>query len=147
MRRVDNFFHFFFRNNKFFKRKRIFSCRKQCFIKGEAKLLRIFVGETDIISHIPVYERIVQEARKIHLAGATVYKGVMGFGRTSRIHTSKILRLSEDMPLVIEIVDEAEKIEKFLPILHDIFEEAKSGGLITMEKADIIKYVVGNKKE
>ena len=114
-------------------------------LKGEAKLLRIFVGETDIISHIPVYEKIVQEARKIHLAGATVYKGVMGFGRTSRIHTAKILRLSEDMPIVIEIVDEADKIENFLPLLHDIFEEAKSGGLITMEKVEIIKYVVGNK--
>ncbi len=114
-------------------------------IKGEAKLLRIFVGESDLIGHIPVYERIVQEARKIHMAGATVFKGVMGFGRTSRIHTAKILRLSEDMPMVIEIVDEYEKVEKFLPTLHDIFEEAQSGGLITLEKADIIKYVVGNK--
>lgn len=114
-------------------------------IKGEAKLLRIFVGESDLIGHIPVYEKIVQEARKIHLAGATVFKGVMGFGRTSRIHTAKILRLSEDMPMVIEIVDGIEKVESFLPKLHDIFEEAQSGGLITMEKADIIKYVVGNK--
>ena len=114
-------------------------------IKGEAKLLRIFVGESDLIGHIPVYEKIVQEARKIHLAGATVFKGVMGFGGTSRIHTAKILRLSEDMPMVIEIVDVIEKVESFLPLLHDIFEEAQSGGLITMEKADIIKYVVGNK--
>ncbi len=110
-------------------------------LKGEAKLIRIFVGESDIIHHIPVYEKIVQEARKLHLAGATVFKGVMGFGRTSRIHTSKILRLSEDMPMVIEIVDEEEKIAKFLPLVHDIFEEANCGGLITMEKADIIKYV------
>ena len=114
-------------------------------IKGEAKLLRIFVGETDLIGHIPVYERIVQEARKFHLAGATVFKGVMGFGGTSRIHTAKILRLSEDMPMIVEIVDEIEKVENFLPVLHDIFEEAQSGGLITVEKADIIKYVVGNK--
>ncbi|MEJ2618144.1 MAG: DUF190 domain-containing protein, partial [Ignavibacteriaceae bacterium] len=114
-------------------------------IKGEAKLLRIFVGETDLIGHIPVYERIVQEARKFHLAGATVFKGVMGYGGTSRIHTAKILRLSEDMPMVIEIVDEIEKVEKFLPLLHDIFEEAQSGGLITVEKADIIKYVVAKK--
>ena len=113
-------------------------------IKGEAKLVRIFVGESDIIHHIPVYERIVNEARKFHLAGATVFKGVMGFGRNSRIHTSKILRLSEDMPMVIELVDEEEKINNFLPLLHDIFEEANSGGLITMEKAEIIKYV-GNK--
>jgi len=110
-------------------------------MKGEAKLVRIFIGETDILHHIPVYEKIVLEARKLHLAGATVFKGVMGFGRTSRIHTAKILRLSEDMPMVIEIVDEEQKIEKFLPILHDIFEEANCGGLITIEKAEIIKYI------
>ena len=114
-------------------------------LKGEAKLVRIFIGESDIIHHIPVYEKIVQEARGQHLAGATVFKGVMGFGRNSRLHTSKILRLSEDMPMIIEIVDEAEKIEKFLPIVHDIFEEANCGGLITMEKVEIIKYV-GNEK-
>lgn len=110
-------------------------------IKGEAKLVRILVGESDKIHHIPVYEKIVLEARKSGLAGATVLKGVMGFGRSSRIHTSKILRLSEDMPILIEIVDEEEKIEKFLPVLHDIFEEANSGGLITMEKTEIIKYI------
>ena len=109
-------------------------------LKGEAKLVRIFVGESDILHHIPVYEKIVQEARKLHLAGATVFKGVMSFGRTSMVHTAKILRLSEDMPMVIEIVDEQERIEKFLPIIHDIFEEANCGGLITMEKAEIIKY-------
>lgn len=110
-------------------------------IKGNAKLIRIFVGETDLIKHIPVYERIVMEARKNHLAGATVIKGVMGFGKTSLIHTSKILRLSENMPILIEIVDEEEKIQNFLPVIHDIFEEAGSGGLITMEKVEIIKYV------
>ncbi len=115
-------------------------------LKGEAKLVRIFVGESDIIHHIPVYERIVHEARKMHLAGATVFKGVMGYGGNSRIHTSKILRLSEDMPMVIEIVDEEEKINNFLPLLHDIFEEANCGGLITMEKAEIISYVVAKKK-
>ena len=110
-------------------------------IKGEAKLVRIFVGETDILHHMPVYEKIVQEARKRHLAGATVFKGIMGFGKTSRLHTAKILRLSEDMPIVIEIVDEEDKIAQFLPVVHDIFEEANCGGLITMEKAEIIKYV------
>jgi PII-like signaling protein len=113
-------------------------------LKGEAKLVRIFVGESDLIHHVPVYEKIVQEARKFHLAGATVFKGVMGYGRTSRIHTAKILRLSEDLPMVIEIVDDEENIEKFLPVLHDIFEEAQSGGLITMEKVGIIKYVTSN---
>ena len=114
-------------------------------IKGEAKLIRIFVGESDHLDHIPVYEKIVIEARKFGLAGTTVFKGVMGFGRNSRIHTSKILRLSEDMPMVIEIVDEVEKVEKFLTVLHDIFEASDSGGLITMEKAEIIKYVKSGK--
>ena len=110
-------------------------------IKGEARLVRIFLGETDIIHHVPVYEKIVQEARKEHLAGATVFRGIMGFGRTSRLHTAKLLRLSEDMPIIIEIVDEETKIQEFMPLLHDIFEEANCGGLITMEKAEIIKYV------
>ncbi len=109
-------------------------------IKGEAKLVRIFVGESDLISKTPVYERIVLEARKAGLAGATVFKGIMGFGGRSRIHTTKILRLSEDLPLVIEIVDEVEKIEEFIPIVDDIFEKADCGGLITMEKVEIIKY-------
>lgn len=114
-------------------------------IEGEAKLLRIFVGESDLINHIPVYEKIVLEAREAGLAGATVTKGVMGFGASSRIHTSKVLRLSEDLPLVIEIVDEQQKIEEFIPALNKIFEEANSGGMITIEKASIIKYTVSNK--
>ena len=109
-------------------------------IQGEAKLLRIFVGESDKIGSIPVYEKIVLEARKFELAGATVFKGVMSFGGRSRIHTSKILRLSEDLPLIIEIVDEVKKIEAFIPFLDNIFEEANCGGLITIEKAEIIKY-------
>ncbi len=109
-------------------------------IEGEAKLLRIFIGEADKISHLPVYEKIVTEARKQNLAGATVYKGIMGFGGNSRIHTAKILRLSEDLPLVIEIVDEQKKIEEFIPFAEKIFEEANCGGLITVEKAEIIVY-------
>ena len=109
-------------------------------INGDAKLLRIFIGESDKIHHIPVYEQIVMEARKAGLAGATVYKGIMGYGGNSRIHTSKILRLSEDLPIIIEIVDETAKIEAFLPSVDKLFEEANCGGLITMEKAEIIKY-------
>jgi PII-like signaling protein len=116
-------------------------------IEGEAKLLRIFVGESDLINHVPVYEKIVLEARKTGLAGVTVSKGVMGFGASSRIHTAKILRLSEDLPLVIEIVDEEKKIEEFIPVLNEIFAEANSGGMITMEKVNIIKYTVSNKKQ
>ena len=110
-------------------------------LKGKAKLIRIFVGESDVLHHSSVYELIVLEARKHGLAGATVTKGIMGFGGSSRIHSAKILRLSEDLPLVIEIVDTEDKINDFLPVLNKMFEEASSGGLITMEDVDIIKYV------
>lgn len=109
-------------------------------IKGDAKLLRIFLGESDKINSINVYERIVMEARKEGLAGATVFRGIMGYGGRSRIHSSKILRLSEDLPLIVEIVDEVEKIEKFVPAVESIFNEAQCGGLITIERAEIIKY-------
>ena len=114
-------------------------------INGDAKLLRIFVGESDKSGSMAVYEKIVLEARKAGLAGATVFKGIMGFGGSSRIHTAKILRLSEDMPLIVEIVDEVTKIEQFLPVLDKLFEEAGSGGLITIEKAEIIKYAANKK--
>jgi len=106
--------------------------------ENDAKLLRIFIGETDKIGHVPVYEKIVFEARKNELAGATVYKGVMGYGGNSVIHSAKILTISEDLPLVIEIVDEVKKIEEFIPVVEKIFEESNCGGLITMEKAEII---------
>ncbi|MCF8240511.1 MAG: DUF190 domain-containing protein [Melioribacteraceae bacterium] len=115
-------------------------------IEGEAKLLRIFVGETDKLGNNNVYELIVNEARKNELAGATVYKGIMGYGGNSIIHRAKFLAVSEDLPLVIEIVDEVDKIEKFIPIVEEIFEKAKSGGLITLEKADIIKYTYTENK-
>lgn len=114
-------------------------------INGDAKLLRIFVGESDKAGNIPVYEKIVVEARKSGLAGATVFRGIMGYGGSSIIHTTKILRLSEDLPLIIEIVDEVTKIEEFLPVLDKIFEDANSGGLITVEKASIIKYVANKR--
>jgi PII-like signaling protein len=112
-------------------------------ITGEAKLLRIFVGENDKSGSIPVYERIVLKARENGLAGATVFRGIMGYGGRSKIHTSKILRLSEDLPMIIEIVDEIEKIEKFILVVNEIFENSRSGGLITIEKAEIIKYTSG----
>ncbi len=109
-------------------------------IEKEAKLLRIFVGESDKIHAIPVYEKIVLLAKEKGLAGASVFKGIMGFGGNSRIHTSKILAISEDLPILIEIVDENEKINNFINDVNIIFEEAKSGGLITIEKVEIIKY-------
>lgn len=109
----------------------------------EAKLLRIFIGESDKHHLVPVYEKIVLKAREEGLAGATVFKGIMGYGSNSRIHTSKILRLSEDLPLIIEIVDDEARIEKFLPIVDALFNEAKCGGLITIERAEVIKYTPG----
>ena len=107
---------------------------------GEAKLLRIFIGESEKIKGVPVYEKIVLSAREQGLAGATVLKGVMGFGRNSVIHTSKLLALSEDLPIIIEIVDVIEKIEKFIPFINEIFESSNCAGLITLEKVEVIKY-------
>lgn len=109
-------------------------------INSDAKLLRIFIGESDKIKVKPVYEEIVIKAREAELAGVTVIKGIMGFGANSKIHTTKLLTLSEDMPLIIEIIDEFEKIEQFLPIINEIFEKANIGGLVTIEKAEVIKY-------
>ena len=110
-------------------------------INKDAKLLRIFIGESDRIKGRSVYEEIVLKAREAGLAGATVIKGVMGFGANSKIHTSKLLTLSEDLPLIIEIVDELGKIEKFIPTINEIFENANIGGLVTIEKAEVIKYI------
>ena len=102
----------------------------------DAELLRIFIGEDDRHGHRPLYEAIVEEARKRGLAGATVTRGLMGFGKASRIHTSKILRLSEDLPIVVEIVDIPERIEAFLPDLDEMIGE----GLVTLEKVQVIAY-------
>ncbi|HTY35746.1 MAG TPA: DUF190 domain-containing protein [Bacteroidota bacterium] len=113
-------------------------------LSGDGKLLRIFLGESDKIDHKPLYEIIVHEARKTGLAGATVLRGVEGFGARSRvIHTAKILRLSEDLPLIVEIVDTEEKIRQFLPRVDELFEQSKSGGMVTIEKAEIIRYSPG----
>ncbi|PWT89127.1 MAG: hypothetical protein C5B54_09465 [Acidobacteria bacterium] len=109
-------------------------------LEGEAKLLRIFVGERDKINHKPVYEVIVQKAKSAGLAGITVLRGVEGFGAGSIIHKAKILELSEDLPFVLEIVDAEDRIREFIAVVDQIFEEAGSGGLITMEKVEIIKY-------
>ncbi len=106
----------------------------------EGKLLRIFVGESDKFKEKSLYEAIVLEARKLNLAGATVFRGIMGFGATSRIHSLKLLLLSEDLPVMIEIVDSEEHINKILPFLDENVKE----GLITMEKVSIIKYRNGD---
>ncbi|HVV73847.1 MAG TPA: DUF190 domain-containing protein [Verrucomicrobiae bacterium] len=102
----------------------------------DATLLRVFIGESDRWEHKPLYEAIVMKAREAHLAGATVVRGLMGFGKSSRVHTAKILRLSLDLPLIIEIIDTEEKLNAFLPVL----EEMVKGGLVTLEKVRVIDY-------
>ncbi len=99
-------------------------------------LLRIFLGESDRWQHKPLYEAIVLRAREMQLAGATVLRGPMGYGKTSRLHTAKILQLSMDLPIVIEIVETEEHIQAFLPVL----EEMMQGGLVTLEKVKVIRY-------
>jgi hypothetical protein len=105
-------------------------------LEGEGLLLRIFIGELDKSGHIPLYEAIVLKARERGLAGATVLRGPMGFGANSLLHTAKILRLSEDLPIIIEIVDKEEKINEFLPELDKMVGD----GLITIEKVHVIRY-------
>ncbi|MGB8363938.1 MAG: DUF190 domain-containing protein [Rhizomicrobium sp.] len=105
-------------------------------VPKDAVLLRVFIGENDKHEGKPLYEAIVLAARKTHLAGATVLRGPMGFGHSSRLHTAKILRLSEDLPLVIEIVDSEEKINAFLPALDAMM----GSGLVTLEKVKVLRY-------
>jgi len=109
-------------------------------ISGDGKILRIFIGEDDKVSGKPLYEAVVLEARRHELAGTTVLKGVAGFGASSRMHTAKILRLSEDLPIVIEIVDAEEKLRPFIPVIDALFEKADCGGLLTLEEVEIIRY-------
>src|ERR1700758_5436531 len=105
-------------------------------LPNEATLLRIFLGESDRWRHQPLYEAIVLKAREMHMAGATVLRGPMGFGARSRLHTLKILRLSEDLPIVIEIVDSKEKIDEFLPHIEQMVKD----GLVTLEQVRVIRY-------
>jgi PII-like signaling protein len=109
------------------------------------KLLRIFLGESDKYKNQPLYEMIVFEARKQSLSGATVVRGIMGFGASSQIHTSKLFDISSDLPVVVEIVDSEEKINAFLKTVEHLMEESGSGGLITIEKAEVIRYRSGRK--
>lgn len=106
----------------------------------DAKLLRIFIGESDKIRHLPLYEVVVREAQAAGLAGATAWRGLTGYGPSTRIRTAKILDLSADMPVIVEITDEEGKIASFLPVLDRLFEESKGGGLVTLEKVQIIRY-------
>jgi PII-like signaling protein len=105
-------------------------------IPQSATLLRIFLGQDDRHEHQPLYEAIVMKTREHHLAGATVLRGPMGYGHSSRIHTTKVLRLSEDLPVVVEIVDSEAKIAAFLPILEAMMD----AGLVTLEKVQVLRY-------
>ena len=105
-------------------------------IPQDGYLLRIFIGENDHWQGKPLYEAIVLKARELHLAGATVIRGPMGFGANSRLHTTKILRLSEDLPMIVEIVDAKEKIDELMPHIDDMVQE----GLVTLERVQVIKY-------
>lgn len=105
-------------------------------ISEEGQLLRIFIGEADRWHGKPLYEAIILKAREMGIAGATMLRGMMGYGANSRIHTAKILRLSEDLPIIVEIVDSAEKIERLLPAIDEMVQE----GLVTLEKVKVIHY-------
>lgn len=117
-------------------------------LTGEGTLLRIFIGESDKIHHQSLFDLIVQTARKEGLAGVTVIRGIEGFGARSRtIHSAKILRLSEDLPIVLELVDTEEKIKNFLPLLDTFLESSGGGALATLEKVNIIHYSPGKNQE
>jgi uncharacterized protein len=110
-----------------------------------AKLLRIFIGENDKCSQQPLYEKLVFDARKFGLQGATVLRGIMGYGANNmKMHTAKLFEISSDLPMVIEIVDSEEKVRAFLDSVKHLFEQSKSGVLVTLEKAEVIIYKPGN---
>ena len=115
-------------------------------IKGEAKVLRIFISNTDKFKHNSLYEMIVFAAKRYDLAGATVLKGVMGYGSSSVIHSVKFWEITEKLPVVIEIVDEAEKIEKFTEKILPWFEKLRYGCMITVEEVNLVLYKQGSKK-
>ena len=114
-------------------------------ISGQAVLLRVFLGESDKLGHLPLYEAIVKKAREEGMAGATELKGVLGYGASDHIRTSKLLDLSGDLPLVNEMVDEETRVEAFLPALSAMMDEAQKGGLVTLEGIRIIHYRPGRK--
>lgn len=113
-------------------------------IEGDASLLRVFIGESDKHGHRPLYDVIVQEARSRGLAGATVLRAIAGYGLRARMRSTRILDLSSDLPIVVEIVDQEDKIKGFLDRLDELLEETGAGGLVTLEKAHVIRYLHGS---
>jgi len=106
----------------------------------DSKLLRVFIGEADKLGHQPLYEALVYAAKERGIAGATVIRGILSYGASSRIHSAKLLDLSFDLPIVVEVVDQVEKIEEFLKIVDEMIERASCGALVTIEKAEVIRY-------
>ncbi len=116
-------------------------------LSRDSKLLRIFVGSIDSIGHQPLYEAIVFAAKKEGLAGASVTKGILSYGASALVHTAKLIDISEDLPIVIEIVDHEKKITPFVEIASELIEKANCGGLITIEKVQVLYYKSHPKKE
>ncbi len=109
-------------------------------LETDSKLLRIFIGELDKVGHQPLYEAIVFAAKKHELAGCTALRGLMSFGASSRVHTAKLIDISQDLPVVVEIVDHEEKINEFVKVIDELMNQAACGGLITIEKATVLHY-------
>jgi uncharacterized protein len=109
-------------------------------LNGESRLLRIFVGEIDKIRHSPLFEVIVKAAKNEGISGVTVLRGIMSYGASTRIHTAKLIDISEDLPIVIEIVDTEEKINHFLPLVNGLLDECGRGGLVTVEEVSVLYY-------
>jgi len=109
-------------------------------LNKDSKLLRIYIGEIDKVGHQPLYEAILFAAKKNGMAGCTVLKGLLSYGASSVIHTAKLIDISEDLPIIVEIVELEDKINAFVPIVDQLLQEAKCGGLITIEKAQVLYY-------
>ncbi|GAA4309494.1 DUF190 domain-containing protein [Compostibacter hankyongensis] len=107
---------------------------------GTSTLLRIFIGESDKSSHSPLYEALLFEAKKAGMAGATVLRGIMSYGASTRVHTAKLIDISQDLPIIVEIVDREEKIQDFVATVHRLMDEAGCGGLVTLEKIRVLYY-------
>ncbi|GAC1594064.1 MAG: DUF190 domain-containing protein [Chitinophagaceae bacterium] len=116
-------------------------------LSADSKLLRIFIGEIDKVGHQPLYEAILFAAKKQGLAGCTILRGIMSFGASTRIHTAKLIDISEDLPIIIEIVDQEEKVNAFVDTVDELMDKAACGGLITIEKAGVLFYKPRPKKE
>jgi PII-like signaling protein len=110
-------------------------------LNPDARLLRIFIGESDKVDHRPLYEALLFAAKKQHLAGVTVLRGIMSFGASSQVHTAKLIDISQDLPVVVEVVDAEEKINGFLQTVNALMDKAGCGGMVTIEKARVLHYI------